>query len=44
MLSKKINLKNLQQTLQLNQIPQRIEVFDNSHIQGKHCPQDLIII
>ena len=33
MLSKKINLQNLQKTLQLNQIPQRIEVFDNSHIQ-----------
>ena len=43
MLSKKINLKNLQKTLQLNQIPQRIEVFDNSHIQGAFSTGAMIV-
>ena len=43
MLSKKINLQNLQKTLQLNQIPQRIEVFDNSHIQGAFSTGAMIV-
>ncbi len=43
MLSKKINLQNLQKTLQLNQIPQRIEVFDNSHIQGSFSTGAMIV-
>ena len=43
MLSKKINLQNLQKTLQLNEIPQRIEVFDNSHIQGAFSTGAMIV-
>tara|TARA_Y100001970_G_scaffold23758_2_gene28006 strand:- start:1926 stop:3764 length:1839 start_codon:yes stop_codon:yes gene_type:complete len=43
MLSKKINLKNLQKTLKLEDVPQRIEVFDNSHIQGSFSTGAMIV-
>ena len=42
-LSKKINLKNLQKTLQLDSIPERIEVFDNSHTQGSFSTGAMIV-
>lgn len=43
MLGKKINLMNLQKTLQLDSIPKRIEVFDNSHIQGSFSTGAMIV-
>ena len=43
MLGKKINLINLQKTLQLDSIPKRIEVFDNSHIQGSFSTGAMIV-
>ena len=43
MLGKKINLMDLQKTLQLDSIPKRIEVFDNSHIQGSFSTGAMIV-
>ena len=43
MLSKKVNLKNLQKTLKLNKMPERIEVYDNSHIQGSFSSGAMIV-
>jgi len=43
MLSKKVNLKNLQKILKLNKMPERIEVYDNSHIQGSFSSGAMIV-
>ena len=43
MLSKKVNLKNLQKTIKLNKMPERIEVYDNSHIQGSFSSGAMIV-
>jgi len=43
MLGKKVNLKNLKKTLKLNKMPERIEVYDNSHIQGSFSSGAMIV-
>ncbi len=43
MLSTSKNLKNIQKTLELKETPNRIEVFDNSHIQGAFSTGAMIV-
>ena len=43
MLSNKKNLSLLQKAFELTEIPKRIEIYDNSHIQGSYAVGAMVV-